>query len=291
MATDHDLARCIDSSYGSTMLEELLVDLRTPSLHARGLHVVSTAAHVSDGFGLVEATLVGPAGEDPTQVSDGVWRAFGLARAQRSAAQITNALPMSPWFYESVWRKGAMSRFSGRSFPLSEELAEMFEAVGDVERALVVDIGCSEGLYARNLARRGARVLALDHSRAYCRKARRRAARFGVRIAVAQAVAQNIPVADGSADAIVMGGTLNEIGDRPAAIAEAARVLRPGGSGYIVSLLRASSAPGRILQRGLDLTGIEFPTLDETTALLGDAGLTITDQRVEGVAVRTFVRR
>jgi SAM-dependent methyltransferase len=256
-----------------------------------GLHVLATAPTSRDGAGLSEATLVGPLGEDASQIRDGIWEAIGDHRPQRSAAQITNALPMSPWFYESTWRKGAMSRFSGRKFPLSEELDEMYLAIGDVEGGVVVDVGCSEGYYSRHLARRGAKVLAIDHSRAYCAKARKRASKMGVQIAVARAVAQNMPLADASTDAAVMGGTFNEIGDRAAALSEIARVLRPGGRGYVVSLLRATTTPGRILQRGLNLTGIYFPTLDETNDLFATAGLTVAEQRVEGITARTFLTR
>ena len=273
------------------MIEDLLADLRTPTSGLSPLTLLAGAVVQRDACGLVTATLAGPDGLDVSRVRDGVWEAMGPHRPQRSAAQITNALPMSPWFYERTWRPGAMTRFSGRSFPLAAELAEMDDAVGDVEGRLVIDVGCAEGLMARHLARRGGRVLAIDHSRAYCRKARARALDEGVAIAPARALAQHLPVTDAAAAAVVMGGTLNEIGDRAAALAEVARVLVPGGRAYIVSLLGARRRAGSLLQRALGFTGIEFPTLDATNLLFAQAGLTVVDQRVEGIAARTTLRR
>lgn len=273
------------------VIEELLDDLCTPTFGRGPLTVRSEASVERDAGGLVTATLVGPDGSDPSHVRAGVWEAIGPHRPQRSAAQLTNALPMSPWFYERLWRPGAMTRFSGRSFPLAAELAEMDDAVGEVDRRLVVDVGCAEGLMARHLAKRGARVLAIDHSAAYCRKARQRARSEGVAIAATRAVAQHLPVRNGAAAAVVMGGTLNEIGDRAAALAEVARVLAPGGRAYVVSLLRAHTRPGAALQRLLDVTGIEFPDLDATNAVFARAGLTVVEQRVEGIAARTTLQR
>jgi SAM-dependent methyltransferase len=286
-----DRSRLRSWPYGGIVIEQLVGSLRSPSAAVAGLHVLATAPTSRDGAGLIEATLVGPLGEDPSQVRGGIWEALGGQHPQRSAAQVSNALPMSAWLYESTWRKGAMTRFSGRKFPLSEELDEMYLAIGDIDGGMVVDVGCSEGYYSRHLARRGAKVLAIDHSRAFCTKARKRASKMGVQIAVARAIAQNIPAADSSTDAVVMGGTFNEIGDRSAALAEVARVLRPGGRGYVVSLLHASTTPGQVLQRGLNLTGIHFPTLDETNDLFAGAGLTVAEQRVEGITVRTFLTR
>jgi SAM-dependent methyltransferase len=290
-ATGHSTAALGKAPYGVGVIDQLLPRLRTPAAHAAGLHLLATAPQERNGAGLQTATLVGPSGQDPSQIRNGIWEALGEHRPQRSAAQFSNALPLSPLVYESTWRGGAMSRFSGRRFPLSEEMDELFTAVGDLDGAFVVDVGCSEGYYARHCAQRGASVLALDHSRAFCRKAAKRASRLGVRVALARAIAQNLPVADDAADAVVMGGTFNEIGDRVAAFSEIGRVLRPGGRGYVVSLRQASSTPGRVLQRTLNLTGIEFPTVEQTNELFANAGLTITDQRVEGITVRTSFTR
>jgi ubiquinone/menaquinone biosynthesis C-methylase UbiE len=191
-----------------------------------------------------------------------------------------------------LWRKGATGRFAGRPPPLDEELAEMRRALGgDVSGQRIVDIGCSEGMYARHLALWGAAAIAVDHSVPFLAAARRRATRLGVRIAPVRALAQHLPIVDAGLDAAVTGGTLNEIGDIDAALAEAARVVKPGGTLFCMSLIRATTGPGRALQAALRPTGIVFPTLDDTTRRIEQAGWTITETHVDRIVVRTTATR
>jgi SAM-dependent methyltransferase len=275
------------------VLPALLPHLRSPIEHALGLAVLPAAAHVVDAAGsIVTATLVGPAGEDPSPVIDGIWEAMGAHRPQRSLAQLANAVPPEPQLYQRFWRPHAVGWLARRPFPPEEELAELDDALyaglgGDLAGALVVDVGCSEGHYARHLAARGALVLALDHSRAFLRRARRAAARDGVAIAPVRAVAQDLPLGDAHADAVVIGGTLNEIGDRDRALGEARRVLRADGVLFSVSLVRAAGRAGRALQTTLRATGIEFPSEAETLAAYRANGLRVLDARCDGIVLRT----
>jgi SAM-dependent methyltransferase len=241
---------------------------------------------------IVTATLVGPNGEDPSSVQQGIWQAMGRHRPQRSVAQLANALPPEPQLYERLWRPRAVGWMAGRPFPPEEELAELDEALrsglgGSVAGAVIVDVGCSEGHYARHLASSGALVLALDHSVAFLRRARRHAAHDGVSIAPVRGVAQDLPVRDGHADAVVIGGTLNEIGDADCALGEARRVLRPGGVLFSVSLVSARGRGGRTLQTTLRATGITFRTVAETLELYRSNGLRVVHARCEGIVLRT----
>jgi SAM-dependent methyltransferase len=224
-------------------------------------------------------------------VTDGVWDAMGDRRPARTAAQLTNALALSPVVYERFWRPGATSRFAGRPFPIAEELEELRAAVQPRPGALAIDVGCAEGLYARALAGAGMTVIAFDHSGAYARKAHRRAREVGVDVVAVRASAQHLPLLPGSVDAAVMGGTLNEVGDQPVAVAEMARVCRTGGRLFSLSLLRASTRLGRAVQRSLDLTGIHFPTRGQTEALWEAAGFQLDRTACDGIALRVSGRR
>ena len=87
-----------------------------------------------------------------------------------------------------------------------------------------LEIGCGEGRVARDLARRGHTVVALDTSPTLVRFAQ--AADPAGRYLLADAA--SLPFDDASFDLVVAYNSLMDVSDMPAAIVEAARVLQPG---------------------------------------------------------------
>lgn len=232
-----------------------------------------------------------------TPDADGIIDAMGGRRALRTPAQLVNRLVPTTWIYESLWRVRSLGLLSGRPFPVAEELAELDAAVRPGPGMVAVDVACSEGLYGRHLAAQGAAVYLVDHSRPFLRKALRRCRTEGSleRVTAVRALAQHLPFADGSVDAAVMGGSLNEIGDRLVAVAELARILRPGGRLFLMSLVAA--VPGGTSSRGVRVgqalsgpSGIAFPTPAETVALLGPH-LRLVSERLDGVVLRLTAER
>jgi ubiquinone/menaquinone biosynthesis C-methylase UbiE len=100
-----------------------------------------------------------------------------------------------------------------------------------------------------------------------------------------RASAQSLPFADATVDVLVMGGTLNEIGDIPAALTEWRRLLRSGGRGVMMSLVRATTRPGQILQQLMATGGLQFPSLAELNQYFAAAGLQLRAQWQYGVVV------
>jgi SAM-dependent methyltransferase len=98
-----------------------------------------------------------------------------------------------------------------------------FDAIVPAPGRLTLEVGCGEGRVARDLARRGHTVVALDASPTLVARA---AADPTGRYLVADAAA--LPFPDGSFDAVVTYNSLMDVADMPAAVAEAARVLAPG---------------------------------------------------------------
>ncbi|HEU4422162.1 MAG TPA: methyltransferase domain-containing protein [Pilimelia sp.] len=89
--------------------------------------------------------------------------------------------------------------------------------------AVLVDLGCGAGLLAPYLAGKGYRHVGVDLIGSACEQA----AAHGVLAVRGDTVA--LPLPDGCADVVVAGEVLEHVSDLAGAVAEACRVLRPGG--------------------------------------------------------------
>jgi 2-polyprenyl-6-hydroxyphenyl methylase / 3-demethylubiquinone-9 3-methyltransferase len=89
--------------------------------------------------------------------------------------------------------------------------------------AILVDLGCGGGLLAPHLAGKGYAHLGVD----LVGSALEQAAQHGV--TPIRADVARLPLADGCADVVSAGEILEHVTDLPAVVAEACRILRPGG--------------------------------------------------------------
>jgi ubiquinone/menaquinone biosynthesis C-methylase UbiE len=106
----------------------------------------------------------------------------------------------------------------------------MLAMVGDVAGLDLLDLGCGEGSYGRELARRGARVVGVDGSPRLIEVARERAASENVAVDLRCTNANQLNgIADASFDRVLASMSLMDVEDYPGSIREIARVLRPDG--------------------------------------------------------------
>ena len=144
--------------------------------------------------------------------------------------------------------------------------------------AVIVDLGCGDGSALAVAAERNPahRFAGIDWSG----DALRSAQALGLMV-VRSGVAANLPVADGVADVVIMSELIEHLVDPDGAVAEARRVLRPGGS-----LLLSTPNLAAWYNRGLLALGIQ-PIFSEVSlrGVFGRPG------RVVAGHLRLFTRR
>jgi len=152
---------------------------------------------------------------------------------------MTEAQRLDADYFNALWLELFSRGEIGPEVPADEEMWQRdlgrslqvaFEWLGDLEGKRVLELGCGPGDYTIMMARRGARVTALDLAPAGLHIARRRAQHNGVDSAVnvSWAVAEQLPFPAGTFDWVVGFGLLHHA-DLAALGPEVRRVLRPGG--------------------------------------------------------------
>ncbi len=117
----------------------------------------------------------------------------------------------------------------------------------------VVEVGAGDGANFRHYPATVTGVVAAEPERYLRARATEAAARASVPVSVVDAVADRLPLPDASTDAVVFCLVLCSVPVQETALAEARRVLRPGGEVRFLEHV-LDHGPGRLqrLQRGVD---------------------------------------
>lgn len=103
-----------------------------------------------------------------------------------------------------------------------------------------LDVGCGEGRLSRDLKQLGHRVVGIDGSPTLLAAAREADPSMDLRLADAAA----LPLDDACADLAVAFMSLQDIDEMPAAVAEVARVLQPGGR-FCLAIVHPINSAGK----------------------------------------------
>ncbi|MEM7068437.1 MAG: methyltransferase domain-containing protein [Pseudomonadota bacterium] len=114
----------------------------------------------------------------------------------------------------------------GFAFAAEQCVPDMVRCSGASSASTALDICCGQGIVAEGLAKAGTAVTGLDFSPAMLEMARARVAD----VSFVEGDAMALPFADNSYDVATMGFGILHVPDTDAALREAHRILKPGGT-------------------------------------------------------------
>ena len=162
---------------------------------------------------------------------DARWASSGDATVRADDARLKEVLRLRK---ESFARHGV----NGTQLVPGRSWAAWARALGRLLPPLTVaDLGCGEGYLTVEAARWAGRVVAVDRSSEVLKAAKGLALRRGVRnVTWKRGDLERLPLADASVDVALLSQALHHAEAPARAIAEAARVTRPGGHVLVLDL-------------------------------------------------------
>jgi len=137
------------------------------------------------------------------------------------------------WEHEAVEyqqrNRAQLNRWDRLGWGVFDILEDEIHALGDVEGARALELGCGACQFGIKVAMRGAAVTGLDFSIAQLQQAGAHFEESGVRVPIVQANGERIPFRDGSFDLVFCDHGVMGFADPFLTVPEVARVLREGG--------------------------------------------------------------
>ena len=208
----------------------------------------------SNGFAQMLGVLRQAAAEIPEAGEDSEALRLALRRRQDK---------MRAYFDELAGKFGR-NYVPGRSWQgLAETLLTLMPPM------VIADLGAGEGTFSQLLARRSKKVIAVDNSEKMVEYGREWARKHGVKnLEYRKGDLEEVPIPDATVDLAFFSQALHHAQHPDRAVAEASRILKPGGRIVVLDLLRHSYEEARELYADLWLGFTEV----EVTRFLRQAG-------------------
>ncbi len=188
----------------------------------------------------------------------------------------------------SAWRSSQLGRITDR---LEQDL--VLDLLGTVSGKAVLDVGCGDGAFSSELARRGGAVTGLDANAMMIGSAQERAQCERAHLGLVLGLAEDLPFHDATFDLVLAGATLCFVRNAEQAIREMARVLKPGARLVIGELGRFNLWAAQRRVRGWFgnpvWRTVKFRTAAQLRQLLSVAGLDV--MTVQGAVYYPAMRR
>jgi SAM-dependent methyltransferase len=226
------------------------------------------------------------------QTHDGILDVLdGEAGVPRSAAQQLMESSLLPQIYEFAWRPLGLALASGRS--RADELETAHRHLALTPGETLIDVACGPGNITRGLVGAlGEHGLAIGIDASATMLARAVRDTRSTQVAYLRGNAQALPFHAACADAVCCYAALYLFDDPLAALAEMARVLRPGGRIAILTSCARGPSPLRALARlATAPSGVRVFGRDEVTGALRELGLVEIDQDVARLAQYVGARK
>jgi ubiquinone/menaquinone biosynthesis C-methylase UbiE len=195
----------------------------------------------------------------PGAQSNGVAQMLGVLRQAASeipeAEQDSEALRLAlrrrqdkmRSYFDELAGKFGRNYVPGRSWQgLAETLLTLMPPM------VIADLGAGEGTFSQLLARRSKKVIAIDNSEKMVEYGRELARKHGVKnLEYRQGDIEEVPIRDATVDLAFFSQALHHAQHPDRAVAEAWRILKPGGRIVVLDLLRHNYEEARELYADL----------------------------------------
>jgi ubiquinone/menaquinone biosynthesis C-methylase UbiE/biotin operon repressor len=208
----------------------------------------------SNGFSQMLGVLRQAAAEIPEAEQDSEALRLALRRRQDKMRS----------YFDELAGKFGRNYVPGRSWQgLAETLLTLMPPM------VIADLGAGEGTFSQLLARRSKKVIAVDNSEKMVEYGRELARKHGVKnLEYRKGDLEEVPIRDATVDLAFFSQALHHAQHPDRAVAEASRILKPGGRIVVLDLLRHNYEEARELYADLWLGFTEV----EVTRFLRQAG-------------------